>query len=136
MTLESYLLSWGIYLLCSAGLLAMLWSVTAKMRRRSLRIFLRATASVLLLMPYSIGEGYSELAPAIIMLAMESLFEASPQRVGLPVVFVWLAVLLASLGWGAWRSARIKAEQAEQHLHAERDELLEQSRRIEPTLNS
>lgn len=134
MTLESYLLSWGIYLSCASGLLAIVWYMTAKMRRRLVRAALRMTASVLLLMPYSIGEGYSELAPAIIMFAMESLFEASPQRVGIPFLMAWCAVLVVSLGWGAWRKAQLNAQQAEQHLHAEREELLEQSRRIEPTL--
>ncbi len=134
MTQESYLLSWGIYLSCAGVLLAIFWYVTAKMGGRILRIGMRVTASVLLLMPYSIGEGYSELAPAIIMLAMESLFEASPQRVGVPFAIVWGIVLILSLGWGVWRAARTKSLQAEQQLHAERDELLEQSRRIEPTL--
>jgi len=134
MTLESYLLSWGIYLSCAAVLLAIFWYITAKMRGRFLRIGLRVTASVLLLMPYSIGNEYSELAPAIIMFAMESLFEASPQRVGVPYAIVWVTVLILSLGWSIWRAARATSARAEQQLHAERDELLEQSRRVEPTL--
>lgn len=136
MTQETYLLSWGIYLVCAGMLLAIFWYMTAAISNSLLRAIFRITAAVLLLMPYSIGDGYTELAPAIIMLAMETVFESSPERVGIPFAIVWGVTICAGSLLVVLRAAKAKKVAAERHLHEDRNELLEESRRIEPTLNS
>jgi len=71
---QDYYTAWTIYLLCSAGLAAVFWKMTDSQNWRSTALILRLTLLTLLLVPYYSNPGSSTMAPAILVVLFESLF--------------------------------------------------------------
>lgn len=99
MTEKGYLLAWGVYLLCSLGLLGCFWYLTRPFGR--LRLPLRALATVFLLLPWSAGVDVDTLAPAWLTLLFDAFLKqgASIWRAGLPLLAAMVAALLLTLAW-------------------------------------
>ncbi len=102
--LENSWIGWGYYLLAAAGLFAVWWRMTMPLPWARLRLGLRAAVLALMVCPFSVGEGYVEMAPAVLMVAMETVFEgvdsfyrAGPTLVTAVVVVTVLALLLDQL---------------------------------------
>lgn len=73
--LESAGVAWTYYLIGVAGLFAFWWRITRPIRWSLVRRVLRAVMLVAMLCPFSVGEGYLDMAPAVLMVLMETLFE-------------------------------------------------------------
>ncbi len=109
MMLEDPTVAWGCYLLGAVGLFAVWWRMTRGIGWSTLRRVLRSVMFVLLLCPFSIGDGYHDLAPAVLMVAMETVFEGVEQfqRVGPFLLWALLLAAVAALVFDAasrfWR---------------------------------
>ncbi|MAZ86766.1 MAG: hypothetical protein CL693_03935 [Cellvibrionaceae bacterium] len=80
----------------------------------------------MLVCPFSVGDGYADMAPAILMMAMETVFEGSEAflRVGPALFGLTLLGVLLTLALDQYlRLQRVK-KVAEEDLHRHRDELL------------
>ena len=102
--LENSWIGWGYYLLAVAGLFAVWWRITMPLPWSSLRVGLRAAVLALMVCPFSVGDGYTEMAPAVLMVAMETVFEgfesffrAGPTLLIVVAVVTVLALLLDQL---------------------------------------
>ncbi|NIB44431.1 hypothetical protein HBA55_32885 [Pseudomaricurvus alkylphenolicus] len=117
MNTESLTLAWGAYLAGALGLMIVWWHMTAAVKRDWLRPLLRVFMAALLLCPYSIGEDYTQMAPAILMVLMETIFEGGEafNRVGPTLLGVVGAALVVTVVCQLiWRQRRRKAEQDRQ----------------------
>lgn len=109
---ENIALAWGCYLLGAAGLLLTFWRITRPIAWPRLRRQLLLIITVLLVYPFDIGDGYSQWAPATLMLLMETVFEGGEafNRVGpaLIAVIIGAMIILAvvELGLYFWRKKR------------------------------
>lgn len=99
MSEKGYLLAWGVYLLCSLGLLGCFWYLTRPFGR--LRLPLRALATVFLLLPWSAGVDVDTLAPAWLTLLFDAFLkqDVPAWRAGLPLLVAMVTVLLLVLVW-------------------------------------
>lgn len=96
--LESAGVAWGYYLLGVAGLFAFWWRITRPIRWSLVRRVLRTVMLVAMLCPFSVGEGYLDMAPAVLMVLMETVFGGLEgfNRVGPTFVgFLAFAVVIA-----------------------------------------
>lgn len=129
MTSEAYITAWLFYLLGASGLLVVVWYLTRTLKSVALREPLRLIAGVFLLFPFPIDEGYSEWAPAFLMLAFEGVFEGGQAalRTGIPLLSTTIAVLvLAGLAeW--WLRKRQQQVSEAREATAEFDALVEDS---------
>lgn len=124
--LDSTLVAWSYYLIAAAGLWAFCWYATRGVRWPALKRVLRVVAAILLFCPFSIGDGYNDMAPAILMVLMETVFEGSEafMRVGPTLVGALAIGIVISLVWDfiVQRYKKRKAQAAELDKH--RDDLL------------
>ena len=134
MTQETYLLAWMCYLVCIAVALFGLKKLTMSWSGGAVKQTLWLVIAAVLLVPYSIGDGYSEWAPAILMFLMEALFEGDFVRVGPALGGVVLGVLVLSISVHFWRFQRaqqqVKQDQQdklEADLELDRQALLKES---------
>ena len=127
--LESSLIAWSYYLLGAVGLFAFWWKITSGISMTRLQRPLRAAVAVLLLCPFSIGEGYGDMAPAFLMLAMESVFEGGEafMRVGPTLIGLTLLAVVLSLVWDEYLRRRLEKQASEEELNRHHDELLAES---------
>ena len=102
---DSVLQAWAWYCAGVGCLMIVGWRLLRPVRAPLLRWQLLVMLLVLLLCPYSVGEGYTQMAPALLMLMMELVFESGDtwQRV-LPTllgstVFAMLVVGLLQYWW-------------------------------------
>tara|TARA_B100000446_G_scaffold52578_4_gene48705 strand:+ start:4366 stop:4755 length:390 start_codon:yes stop_codon:yes gene_type:complete len=124
--LQSSLVAWCYYLLGAAGLMACFWWLTKGLQSSRLRRSLRVAVAIMLVCPFSVGDGYADMAPAILMMAMETVFEGSEAflRVGPALFGLTLLGVLLTLALDQYlRLQRVK-KVAEEDLHRHRDELL------------
>jgi hypothetical protein len=131
MGMSGYQMVWLVYL-CSAALLLLVWFRLTKMLGNVwLKGVLRAFAVPLLLMPFSVGEGYDEQAPALLVLVMEALFVGTEtiSHVATPLLIVTLlSVFVTLLGqwlWFRWQRQR----EEERELLSHREQLLAEGER-------
>ena len=138
MTQETYLLAWMCYLVCIAvalfGLKQFMTSWSSGAIKQTLWFMLAAA----LLVPYSVGDGYSEWAPAILMFSMEALFEGNIGRVGPVLGASVLGALVLSIFVHIWQFKRIKQQvikdaehKKESALELDRQALLKESQNQE-----
>lgn len=82
--LESAGVAWGYYLLGVTGLYAFWWRITRPIGWSVVRRVLRAVMLVAMLCPFSVAEGYMDMAPAVLMVLMETVFDGAEgfNRVG------------------------------------------------------
>lgn len=82
--LENARVAWAYYLLGVAGLYAFWWRITRPIGWTLVRRILRAVMLVALVCPFSVGEGYLDMAPAVLMVMLETVFDGLTgfQRVG------------------------------------------------------
>jgi hypothetical protein len=117
--LDSAGVAWGYYLLGVLGLCAFWWRITRSIRWSAVRRVLRTVMLVAMLCPFSIGEGYPDMAPAVLMVLMETVFGGAEgfSRVG-PTFLGFLAFgAVLGLVWDglcrAWQYfRRSKSEQS------------------------
>ena len=130
---ESAWMGWGYYLLGAAGLMLVWWKITRLVPWPFVQHQLLLMMLVLLVYPFDVGEGFPDLAPATLMLLMETVFEGGEafNRVGPALIAVVLGatILLGLFEWGLfyWRRQQRKAQLEQQGLTAARDELLAQT---------
>ncbi|MGH1373907.1 MAG: hypothetical protein ACRBBW_17845 [Cellvibrionaceae bacterium] len=127
--LESSFLAWCYYLIGVLGLFAFWWRLTRGITILKLQRSLRAGMMAMLICPFSIADGYSDMAPAFLMMAMETVFEGPEAflRVG-PTLLVVLALsIVAALIWDSFLGRRAKQRAQEAELNQVHDELLAQS---------
>jgi hypothetical protein len=113
MSTQEYLLSWGMYLLGSLGLMVVWWRITAPVRIQMIRNMLRVSALVVLLMPYPVVGQEEFLAPALMMTFLEGLFyeEHGFGHAGMPLLLgLVLANILYLVGDLLWQALRRKRE--------------------------
>lgn len=109
---QEYLLSWGLYLLGSLGLMVVWWRMTAHVRIATIRNILRLSALVALLMPYPVPGQESYLAPALMMTFLEGLFyeDLGFSHAGIPLAIALglanVLYLIIDLLWRAFRRKR------------------------------
>lgn len=127
--LESSFIAWCYYLAASLGLFAFWWRLTRGISNSKLQRSLRALVAVMLVCPFSIAEGYSDMAPAFLMMAMETVFEGPEAflRVGPTLLGVMFFALVAALVWDWYLGRRALQKGEEDQLNRDRDELLAQS---------
>ena len=127
--LESSFVAWSYYLLGAAGLYAFGWKITSGITFTRLQRPLRAAMAVLLLCPFSIGEGFGDMAPAFLMLAMESVFEGGEafMRVGPTLIGLMLLAMVMSLVWDEYLRRRHLAQAEQAELDRHHDDLLAES---------
>lgn len=99
MSEKGYLVAWGIYLLCSFGLLGCVWFLTRPFTR--LRLPLRVMAGVFLFMPWTASADEETLAPAWLTMLFDAFLKqgASIFRAGLPLIVVLMLALGLALIW-------------------------------------
>ncbi len=104
MTPENYHLAWIYYLLSVVGIMLVWFRMTRGIKLQPVRGGLRVLAAALLLFPFSVGEGYFQLAPGILMVILETAFEGTEafNRVGDSMTQVVSAALIASLLYSLW----------------------------------
>ncbi len=134
--LESSFVAWCYYLIGALGLFAFWWRLTAGIKNSKLQRSLRAVMAVMLVCPYSIGDEYNDMAPAFLMLAMETVFEgfAAFLRVGPTLLGVMLLAVILALAWDSYLSRRAAKKDEEAMLDHDRDELLAQSENSQSSL--
>lgn len=127
--LESSLVAWCYYLVGALGLFAFWWRLTRAISLSKLQRSLRAVMAVMLICPFSIADGYSDMAPAFLMMAMETVFEGPEAflRVGPTLLSVMLFAGLAALAWDIYLARRANQKDEEAKLNHDRDELLAES---------
>lgn len=76
---------WLYYAAATVGLLLVIYRVVRNVKWLFVRWPLWGVAAGLLVTPFSIGAGYNDMAPAIIMFALEGLFEGQFARAGIPL---------------------------------------------------
>ncbi len=127
---DNLTLAWIYYLLGAAGLMLVGWRITRWISRPFLRHQCLVMMLVLLVCPFSVGEGYPQMAPALLMLAMETVFEGGEAffRVGPTLIGTTLTVMLV-FGLVEWSVRRGRKKQAgQEQLHEDHDELVTASR--------
>ena len=130
---SSYLTAWAVYLLGSAGLVAVVWHLTRSLRWAPLRLALRLSTALLLLVPHPADPAQDYLAPALIISLLEGIFEGGEAmaRAGLPLLITWLGALIVALVLQALASylyrRRRQQRQQQQQLDDERQSLLDAS---------
>jgi hypothetical protein len=104
---DEYVTAWVFYVVGGIGLFGSWWWLTLRLKDSTLRSFLRITMFILIFFPYSVGEGYGELAPGVLMLLLEVLFEGSESfsRVGTPLLRV---LSISFLTWLVYEYVRRK----------------------------
>lgn len=104
MSEKGYLVAWLIYLLCSVGLLTCFYYLTRPLYRW-LRLPLRLSAMVFLLLPWTAYKDGHELAPAWLTSLFDALLkqDASFLRAGVPLLAALLLALLLSALWLKYR---------------------------------
>ncbi len=124
--LQSSLVAWCYYLLGAAGLMACFWWLTTGVTSTRLRRCLRVAVAIMLVCPFSVGEGYADMAPAILMVAMETVFEGSEAflRVGPTLFGLTLLGVLLTLAVDQYLRVQKVKKALEEDLHRHRDELL------------
>ncbi|BFM15265.1 hypothetical protein R50073_14480 [Maricurvus nonylphenolicus] len=129
MTSEAYITAWLLYLCGATGLLVVVWYLTRSLKSAALREPLRLIAAVCLLFPFPIDDGYSEWAPAFLMLAFEGVFEGGQAalRTGIPLLSTTIAVLIMAGMAEWWLRKRQQQASAEREATAEFDALVEDS---------
>ncbi len=87
---------WGIYFVAALGLIAMLWYSLRRVRSAVVQDVSVVLAIALLLTPSSAVPGSSDLAPALVALIIEGLFdsELSGWRGGVPILLVAVSLLI------------------------------------------
>lgn len=117
-TSDDYLYGWLLYI--SGGLVFMgcWWWLTAKIRFADIRLLLRVIAGVIMFVPWYVSPDMDYLAPAIIMVGMEGLFEGPGAfwRAGTPLLVVLALAVVACLIYSLVRfllRRRSKPETAE-----------------------
>ncbi len=124
--LQSSLVAWGYYLLGAAGLMACFWWLTTGLTSTRLRRCLRVATAIILVCPFSVDDGYADMAPAILMVAMETVFEGADafMRVGPTLFGLTLMGVLLTLALDHYLRLKQVKKEAEEELHRHRDELL------------
>jgi hypothetical protein len=97
--MDNYTIAWLMYLAGSLGALLVLLRITSRLRS-TWRYPLLATAAALLLTPARIDPEQGFWAPAILILTLDSLFEANAElaQAGLLLLMGWLVAVLIALG--------------------------------------
>lgn len=127
---ENVLTAWSVYLLGVAGIMLVFWKITQCVKWPGLRRQLFIIALVLLVYPFNVGDGYSNLAPAMLMLFMETVFEGGEafNRVGpsllASTVGVIILLALVEIGVYFWRKKHPQSPLEEHKNDAAEDELL------------
>ncbi len=127
--LESTWVAWVYYLAGALGLLLFWWRLTRVLTPVLLRRILRAVMVGVLLCPYSIGEGYSDQAPAFLMVLLETLFEGTDAffRGGPTLLGAIAFAIVISIIWHLIQSRRAKMQAKQQAADKDFDDLLQQS---------
>ncbi len=132
----SYLIAWVVYLLGSVGLMVVVWRLTQGVRLNPLKFFLRLSTAIVLLFPYVSDPTQDYLAPGVIIILLEGVFEGleAMGRAGEPLLFTWLLVLVlaaaAQLSWRWFRRRREVQRCEQQQLDGERQALPEASQAL------
>jgi hypothetical protein len=134
MTPETYVAAWLCYLISIVVALFGLKKFMRPWQSNPIKQTLWLVIAAVLLMPYPIGDGYSELAPAVLMFSMEALFEGNVARVG-PAMLGAIVIALCLSAGVIWRKnyyqaqllQRQKQQEIEAVLEIDRQELLQQS---------
>ena len=136
MTPEDYVIAWCAYVIGVLMLMWGWWQITHWFPWRIARTFLRALVAVFLLFPYTVEEGYTELAPGFLVWLLALMFEGEDQaiRSGLPLLIVSLGVCilacLADLLWQRRQQAKLEDVEAKQVFN----ELVQASRDADSSL--
>ncbi len=127
--LDSSFVAWCYYLLGATGLFVFWWRLTRDITMAKLQRSLRAAAAALLVCPFSIGDGYADMAPAILMVAMETVFEGTDSffRGGPTLLGSAALAIVAALLWDEYLVRRNRQDMVQAQLDHDRDELLAQS---------
>jgi len=129
MTSESYVIAWLAYVLGGFGLFAFWCWVTSGLSNRMVKLALRSLMFVMIMFPFNIGGGYSELAPGFLMLLLETVFEGGDAffRVGTPLLMALAATFIVLVGVELVTLHLRRKTAAQALLEVERNELLDQS---------
>jgi hypothetical protein len=116
---QEYLLSWGMYLLGTVGVMVVWWRMTARLRPPVLRNIFRVSVVAALLMPYPVPNQEAFLAPALMMTFLEGFFfeEYGFGHAGKPLILAVVMLnglyLVMDLLWQTIRRGRHAASQAD-----------------------
>jgi hypothetical protein len=127
--LDSSFVAWCYYLLGAAGLFAFWWRITRDISMTKLQRSLRAAVAALLVCPFSIGDGYADMAPAILMVAMETVFEGVESffRGGPTLLASAALAIVGALLWDEYLRRRSQQDLEQAALDRDRNELLAES---------
>lgn len=138
--LENARVAWAYYLLGVVGLYAFWWRITHPIGWSLVRRILRAVMLVAMVCPFSVGEGYLDMAPAVLMVLLETVFDGPTgfQRVG-PTFLGFLAFgTVLALVWDTlcrlWQHYRHSAspvhyrDHREERAHREREQRVRRAR--------
>ncbi|MCW8196652.1 hypothetical protein F6455_17810 [Proteobacteria bacterium 005FR1] len=109
---HEYLLSWGMYLLGTLGLMVVWWRMTRRIPVPTVRNMLLVSALVALVMPYPVPGQESFLAPALMMTFIEGLFfeDQGFAHAGIPLLIALALAntvyLICDLTWQFLRRKR------------------------------
>lgn len=112
--------AWMYYLLGALGLFIFWWRITRGIGWSTVRRVLRSVMLVALVCPFSIGEDHTEMAPATLMMLMETVFGGQEgfSRVGPSWLgFLAFGVVVALLWDGACRYWLHRKRVKEEHTH-------------------
>lgn len=96
---ENYYTAWAIYLLSSAGLCAIFWKLSENLHWPNTTRMLRSSLIMLLIVPYSSHTESNSMAPAILIVLFESLFNDGELAIkaATPILMLLTAVIAATL---------------------------------------
>lgn len=95
--LSDYVTVWIVYVVAAISGLALLWYMTRGFGWLWLRDVIRSSVAIALLIPIKVDASGSELAPAFIVFAFDSLTKGieEGERAGLPIMICLIIVTLA-----------------------------------------
>lgn len=107
-TTEDYLYGWLLYILGGSVFFACWWYLTRKIKTIEIRAILRVGCLVVMFTPWYASPDMDYLAPAVIIAAIEGIFDGNFWRAGAPLLTALAIGIAAALIYSitrrlAWR---------------------------------
>lgn len=118
--LDNPRVAWTYYILGALGMFAFWWRITRGISWSPVRRVLRVVMLIALVCPFSIGEDYQAMAPATLMMLMETIFGGPDgfDRVGPSLLgFLAFGLVIALLWDGACRLWHHRQRAKNEHAH-------------------